>query len=253
LKNREEYDSILSLREVAKPILEEVDESHQKIFSLIHELDRQYAIFKENSFDNSVCIKENFSICYEMKKEMTKYFFGTVLSKGLGWKWIRSRYSIHIDQVLQLQSVDQLFEIQRLSHEAIKKIDVFEKQLKNIKNNIQSTRKNELPKVTDQKRNTSPTQRITTPTFQIPPYSSEKNNRSVPKERKSTDISKNPSEEIVKFEVNLDLPTNWLVGPDGHQYQVIPGLPVGLMINVAKEFEKKGYGRIIQKWDDSIS
>jgi len=55
-----------------------------------------------------------------------------------------------------------------------------------------------------------------------------------------------PLQEFVQFEPKLDLSTNWLEDSEGIHYQVVPGLPGGMVLKAATEFEKKGFGRIIK-------
>jgi len=59
-KNRKEYEYYCNLRDIAKPILEEVENSHMRIIELIRKLKKKYAIFKNNPFENSRYIQEDF-------------------------------------------------------------------------------------------------------------------------------------------------------------------------------------------------
>ena len=247
LKIREEYQYYANLRKIAKPILEEVDNSQERIFSLIHELKRQYAIFMNNPPENSRYIKENFNICYNLKKEMTKFFFGRVLSPKLGWKWIKSEYSFPTVHVLHLKTADQLYEIEQLYKESVVFIDRFEKQLSDLTSEIQSNIRAEKRSDVSEKTRNEVLKGIADSAPQITPPSESLPHQPVHARTKFFKEDKKPTEELVKFEANLDLPTNWLTSSDGHRYQIIPGLPVSMILNVAQEFEKKGYGRIIRK------
>ncbi|MBN1195665.1 MAG: hypothetical protein JXA08_10050 [Methanomicrobiaceae archaeon] len=269
-KIREDYIYQKNLRKIAQPILTEVYDSHLKLHSHRKDLNRQYAIFKGHSVENFRTIKENFSICYNLRKEINTFFFGKVLSPKVGWKWIKSDYSTYKRQVLLLSNTDQLFEIQKLAKEASEKISEFEKLLSGLTNEIQSNIKNNSQRSS---MKVVPTQNIQInfipephevksfiqepyePGSFIPePYEAKyKSLRTSPLliDNKISEIEKNskfhnPSpREIVKFEANLNLTQNWLEGSDGVKYQVIPGLINMLSKEIAEEFEEQGYGRII--------
>ena len=248
LKICEEYEYLSNLRKIAKPILEEVESSQTRIIELIRELKRQYAIFKNNSFTDSPYIRENFHICYSIKKEMTKYFYGTVRSKKLGWKWLKSEYYSHIEHVLHLKTIDQLFSIEKLSKEAIPLIDKFETQLETLASNIQENKI--IEKKTDFKEKihqSGPSKNhfpIKSRRVFVPNSITLNPNEAI--SNSSQDRIK-PLQEFVQFEPKLDLSTNWLEDSDGIHYQVVPGLPGGMVLKAATEFEKKGFGRIIKK------
>jgi len=202
LKIREEYQYYYNLRQIARPILNEVHDLHCRIFPLIDDLNKQYAIFKNNSIENSHYIKENFRDCYNYKKEMTKFFFGKVLSEKLGWKWLRDDYDSW--KILHLKTSEQLYEIQKLSKDALKIIDKFEMLIKGLSYEIQSNSKTT----------------IKTPVTPL-------------------------SRKTVRFEANSNLTDNWLIASNGMKHQVIPGLSVDMDQQIALEFEKKGFGRIV--------
>ena len=58
--------------------------------------------------------------------------------------------------------------------------------------------------------------------------------------------TKSENNRYVIFECALDLNTNWLTHSNGTQYQVRPGLPHQMLEDVAREFEQKGYGKIVK-------
>jgi len=242
LKTYEQYQFDCDLRVTAKPILEDVYKSHMKIIFSIKELKRQYAIFKNNKLKNYDIIKENFNICYNSKSVTTKLFFGSVLSPKLGWKWLKSQYSTHIQHVLYLQTYEQIFEIQKLLKEVTLIIDQFEKLIQGLAIEINSNLITEKQK--------EPKEKVHKSEF---PLNSKQDihqkqnisNSLTSKHNQESNIAALPR-EIVRFEANLDLSDNWLVDSNGMRYQVILGLPVQMTKQVAEEFEKKGFGRIVQ-------
>jgi hypothetical protein len=62
------------------------------------------------------------------------------------------------------------------------------------------------------------------------------------------DNNSNKKSEIIQyvtFECALHLESNWITHSNGMRYQVVPGLNSQLPIDVAKEFEQNGYGKVI--------
>lgn len=228
-KIHQKYKYNCNLMKIAKPILKEVAELHWRIPPLKKELRRQYAIFKNNNhmINNSRYIQENFNICYGQEKTINKFFFGRVLSKKLGWKWLKSKIFSGIHHVLYLQTFDQIYEIENLSKQAKSIIDDFEKLIEGVKTEIQSNIKTEVrSKIKNEKRK------------ELPPTDTKI--RLSLKDKKIQEPI-----HTVRFQANLDLPDNWLVGSDGQRYQIILGIPVSMDEKIAKEFEMKGLGKIL--------
>jgi len=281
-KISEEYEYLSTVRKVAKTILQDVHSSHERIKTLFNELKRQYAIFKSNSLNDFPQIRDNIHTCYEYKKEINKFFFGQVLSTKLGWKWIQVSYLSYTIHVLHLQSFEQIFEIQKRSKEASEKIDKFESLLKTISADIGSNIKKELKQNTQYKEKLRPAPpspaimpdiRVTPK--QIKPKKVESSGKHEDESRLISDeewkrnielaaeknlqwiIRKNLEEnnpddliefeELITFEVNINLKTNLLESSNGKKHHVVPGLPIRLDARTAQEFEGKGYGYIVKK------
>lgn len=268
-KIREEFEYFQNLRMVAKPALNEVYKSHRKIINSIRDLKRQYAIFKNYPIDDHYQIKDNIRLLYNTKREMTKFFFGRVLSPKLGWIWIKSDHSSHIEHVLHLKTYEQISEIERLSIEATKKIDIYERLLTGLTQQIQQKIKTESkPEIKEKipenkislwgksklsKIQNVPNQEMLDPSQDEPNPPPKWKLKYLASQKGDNESNFSELfEKVVRFEANCELKDNWLVDSNGIKHQVIPGLPVDMTESVAIEFEKQGYGRIIGKNNSSI-
>lgn len=268
-KIRKEFVYYQELRIIASPVLKEVNTSHRKIIKSIHDLKRQYAIFKNYPVDDPYQIKDNIRLLYNTKKEMTSFFFGRVLSPKLGWIWIKNDHSSHIEHLLHLKTYEQVYEIERMSLEATKIIDTYERLLIGLTQQIQQKIKTESkPEIKEKipENKISPSGKSKqSKTQDLPnhPISNPHQDKSIPRPKWKLQYLASKKgraglegsesfETMVRFEAKCELIDNWLLSSNGIKYQVIPGLPVDMDESVAIEFEKLGYGRIVGRKHSSI-
>ena len=242
------YKKKLELREMVTPELEKLSEFGSRRFEYDEEMKRIYAIFKSNKWDDYRSLQQHIRDMYSTFDTFKKAW-GKIFSPKNGFVWKDYMELGREEPLLNIISENQITTI----HDQMINLENDERKFLSVFNNVkeQIEKKDKIIQLFCTPK----------PDYQEPDYYRNKklyrkqlvqNNKSEAeaheKERithKSEDVS-STQKNVAVFEFSRILPTLLIESQRGWKYQNPAGCTWEINKDDAIEFEKKGYGKIVQ-------
>jgi competence CoiA-like predicted nuclease len=260
-KNFTFYHQKRQLKNIAAPLLKQFDEFFSKIIcdqTFKNNVDRYYQIFKnDEKLQKMSKLKKKFNLAYFESNRLDKDYRSMVSPHYGLFIWKKNPCDESEEPFFRLESESKINELKECVEE-LNQCEGFYNTAFNdleqeIKPHITFNQENmRILMALEKEENVQSDHKLKTKDERH--HDPNKGETKISNSKKFDRISNEDKSNIksdgihyVIFECALHLETHWLTHSSGMKYQVHPGLPSQIPEDVAREFEQKGYGKIVEQ------
>lgn len=237
----------IKLREYALPALEELNDFEQKFYGYQHEIKKLYAIFKNNTWEDHLSLKDEIHSMYDSFKTF-KDTLWKIFSPKNGFLWKTYPYTERKYRQLNFISEQQIGsiydQIANLKIEETKFLSIFNVVkgiLEEKDGTVQAYYKNSIEEKDPGHYKNKKLYRKQQAVNDTPVGTSPEN-----KPQQNTTVHAPKRNDKIIFAFSQVLPLSWIISQKGMKYQNPAGCAWEIDKEDAIEFEKKGFGKILK-------